>query len=163
MVGLQGAARNYPAVWNFSEVLNTSDADSRDALVKGPQPTSVTVLVPIHKIKIKTYYKNVSLTRYNWCKCLLFHLESSLFQGGQSVPIPPVTLQITQKSCAAIQRDLDMLEWCTNSKIMKCQVLHLGRTTPSTSTHWGPPSWKAACQRRTWGPGGAHRRFPLNI
>jgi len=33
----------------------------------------------------------------------------------------------------------------------KCEVLHNPTgTTPCTGTYWGPPSWKADWQRRTW-------------
>ena len=39
---------------HFAEVLDTSDPDSRDALFKGPQPASMTLLVLLHKIMIET-------------------------------------------------------------------------------------------------------------
>lgn len=47
---------------HFSEVLDTFSPDSRDALVKGPQPASMTLLVLIHKMMMKSYYKPVPLT-----------------------------------------------------------------------------------------------------
>lgn len=53
LAGPQGAARNRSAVCTcFSEVLDTSSPGSRDALVKGPQPVSITLSVLVHKAMI---------------------------------------------------------------------------------------------------------------
>ena len=48
----------------------------------------------------------------------------------------------TAEGCAAIQQDLDRLESWVERNLMKfnkgkCKVLHLGGTTPCTSTGWG--------------------------
>ncbi|KAK4828882.1 hypothetical protein QYF61_001440 [Mycteria americana] len=55
----------------------------------------------------------------------------------------------------AIQRDLNRLEEWANRNVMqfnkKSKVLHLGRSNPMHQYMLGPPSWKAALQKRTWG------------
>ncbi|KAK4830805.1 hypothetical protein QYF61_013734 [Mycteria americana] len=56
----------------------------------------------------------------------------------------------------AIQRDLNRLEKWDDRNLIKfhkenCKILHLERNKPRHSTYWGPPSWKAAWQKRTWG------------
>lgn len=53
LAGPQEAARNRSAVGTcFSEVLDTSSPGSRNGLVKGPQPVSITLLVLVHKAMI---------------------------------------------------------------------------------------------------------------
>lgn len=53
----------------------------------------------------------------------------------------------TPKGCGAIQRDLNRLKEWADRKFNKekCEVLHVGGTTPCTST-----CWKAAWQKKAW-------------
>lgn len=61
---------------------------------------------------------------------------------------------LIHQSRAAIQRDLDWLKKWTNRKPMnneKCKVLHQWGTAPDIRICWGPSSWKAVWQKRSWG------------
>lgn len=65
------------------------------------------------------------------------------------------------QSCAAIQRPWQSGEvgWQESQGVQlrrTAESCTWGGTVPSTRTCWEPPCWKAALQKRTWGPGG-HR------
>lgn len=56
---------------------------------------------------------------------------------------------------AANQRELNRVDNWEDRNIMgfnkeKCEALHLGRNYPTHLCIWGPPSWKADQQKRTW-------------
>lgn len=55
-------------------------------------------------------------------------------------------------ACAAVQRDADKLENCTDKNLLKkCQILHLGRNKPSHQDKLGPAQLESSLAERDLG------------
>jgi len=80
-------------------------------------------------------------------------LESTLSKFADDTKLGGVVDKV--EGCAAIQQDLHRLESSAERNLMKfnkgkCRVLHLGGTTPCTSTGLGQTYRRAVLWRGTW-------------